>query len=54
MTTAVQTPVQSEYRSLPLESLTESSLNPRRTFDDAALQELADFVPGHKIGILWR
>ena len=54
MTTAVQTPVQSEYRNLPLESLTESSLNPRRTFDERALQELADFVPGHKIGILFR
>ena len=54
MTTAVQTPVQSEYRNLPLESLTESPLNPRRTFDERALQELADFVPGHKIGVLFR
>ena len=54
MTTAVQTPVQSEYRNLPLESLTESPLNPRRTFDDAALQELAAFVPGHKSGVLFR
>jgi hypothetical protein len=54
MTTAVQTSVPSEYRNLPLESLTESPLNPRRTFDDAALQELADFVPGHKIGVLFR
>ena len=44
MTTAVQTPVQSEYRNLPLESLTESPLNPRRTFDDAALQELAESI----------
>ena len=44
MTTAVQTPVQSEYRSLPLESLTESPINPRRTFNDAALQELAESI----------
>jgi ParB family chromosome partitioning protein len=44
MTTTVQTPVQSEYRNLPLESLTESPLNPRRTFDDAALQELAESI----------
>ena len=52
MTTAVQT--QSEYRNLPLESLVESPMNPRRTFDEQSLKELADFVPGHKIGLLWR
>jgi ParB family chromosome partitioning protein len=44
MTSAVQTPVQSEYRNLPLESLTESPINPRRSFDDAALQELAESI----------
>ena len=44
----------SEYRDLPLESLTESANNPRCRFDEAALNELADFVPGHKIGLLWR
>jgi hypothetical protein len=52
MTTAVQT--QSEYRDLPIDWLVESSTNPRQTFDEDALQELADFVPGHKIGLLWR
>ena len=52
MTTAVQT--QSEYRNLPLVSLTESATNPRRSFDQTALSELADFVPGHKIRLLWR
>ena len=31
MTTAVQS--QSEFRNLPLDSLIESSLNPRRIFD---------------------
>ena len=48
------TAVQSEYRNLPLDSLVESGMNPRRTFDEAALNELADFVSGHKIGILFR
>jgi hypothetical protein len=52
MTTAVQT--QSEYRDLLLVSLTESATNPRRSFDQSALSELAAFVPGNKIGILWR
>jgi hypothetical protein len=44
----------SEYRDLPLESLTEAASNPRRRFDEAALNELAAFVPGHKIGLLFR
>ena len=43
-----------EYRDLPLAVLTESATNPRRIFEDAALKELADFVPGNKIGILCR
>jgi len=41
MTTAVQTSVQSEDRHLPLDWLVECPLNPRRIFDDAALNELA-------------
>ena len=43
-----------EYRNLPLALLTESKTNPRRIFEDDALKELADFVPGHKICLLWR
>ena len=43
-----------EYRNLPLAVLAESATNPRRIFEDAALRELADFVPGHKIGVLCR
>jgi ParB family chromosome partitioning protein len=43
MTTVVQS-VQSEYRNLPLDSLTESPNNPRRSFDEAALNELADSI----------
>jgi ADP-ribosylglycohydrolase len=40
-----------EYRNLPLALLTESKTNPRRTFEDDSLKELADFVSGHKIGL---
>jgi ParB family transcriptional regulator, chromosome partitioning protein len=42
MTTAVE--VNSEYRNLPLLSLTESAANPRRSFEEAALNELADSI----------
>jgi hypothetical protein len=44
----------SEYRDLPLSQLNESKTNPRRVFEESALKELADFVPRHKIGLLWR
>jgi ParB family chromosome partitioning protein len=40
MTTAVQ----SEYRNLPLDSLIESAMNPRRSFDETALNELANSI----------
>jgi len=43
-----------EYRDLPLAMLAESTTNPRRTFEDDALKELADFVPGNKSCVLWR
>ena len=43
-----------EYRNLPLALLTESKTNPRRTFEDDSLKELADFVPGNKSCVLWR
>ncbi len=39
MTTTVQT--QSEYRDLPLDWLVVSPTNPRKTFDEDAMQELA-------------
>jgi hypothetical protein len=42
-----------EYRDLPLSFLIESKTNPRRFFEDSALKELAAFVAGHKIGLLW-
>ena len=43
-----------EYRTLPLGVLTESATNPRRIFEDAALKELADYVPEHIICIMLR
>ena len=33
-----------EYRDLPLAMLTESATNPRRTFEDNALKELAETI----------
>lgn len=41
--------VQSEYRDLPLESLVESPLNPRRSFDENALAELTESIRAHGI-----
>ena len=43
-----------EYRNVSLSLLNESKTNPRRIFEDAALKELADYVPGHIIGLLFR
>jgi ParB family transcriptional regulator, chromosome partitioning protein len=42
------------FQTLALSSIHESSTNPRRTFDESKLAELADYVPGHIIRILWR
>jgi hypothetical protein len=50
----MNTQTTTEYRNLPLAVLTESAANPRRVFDDAALKELASFVPWHIMGLLFR
>jgi ParB family chromosome partitioning protein len=50
----MNTQTTNEYRDLPLSLLTESKTNPRRTFEEDSLKELADFVPGNKIGVLCR
>jgi hypothetical protein len=42
MTTTVQ--VQSEYRDLPIDWLVESTTNPRQTFSEDAMQELAESI----------
>jgi ParB family chromosome partitioning protein len=47
MTTAVQT--QSEYRDLPLDCLIESPTNPRRVFDEEAMEELAASIREHGV-----
>jgi ParB family chromosome partitioning protein len=47
MTTTVQT--QSEYRDLPLDCLIESPTNPRRVYDDEAMEELAASIREHGV-----
>ena len=49
-----------EYRNLPLAVLTESTTNPRRIFEDAALKELAESIHAngiipfaHREGLSW-
>lgn len=42
------------FQTLALSSIHESTTNPRRTFEESKLAELADFVPGNKISVLWR
>lgn len=44
----------SAFQFLAIDTIHESTTNPRRTFDEVKLYELADFVPGNKIGILCR
>jgi hypothetical protein len=43
-----------EYRNLPLNVLIPSKTNPRRIIEDDSLRELADYVPGHIIRIMFR
>ena len=38
-----------EYRNLPLASLTESKTNPRRSFEHNALHELAKTIQVHRV-----
>jgi ParB family transcriptional regulator, chromosome partitioning protein len=44
MSTSAKTKVTEEYRSIPIAQLKESSTNPRKTFDEASLQELAESI----------
>jgi hypothetical protein len=43
----------SSVLDIPLERIRESKTNPRRTFDETKLAELADSVAGNKIRIMW-
>ena len=42
------------FQTIALSDIHESTTNPRRTFDESKLAELADYVPSHIIGILFR
>src|SRR5689334_15818802 len=44
----------SSMQDIPLNRIQESKTNPRRTFDEAKLAELAAFVPGNKIRVMYR
>ena len=44
----------STFQFLAIDQIHESTTNPRRTFDEAKLYELADYVSGHIIGIMFR
>jgi hypothetical protein len=44
----------SAMQDIPLSHIQESKTNPRRQFDETKLAELADFVPGNKIRVMWR
>lgn len=47
-------PVVSSVQDIPLNRIQESKTNPRRTFDEAKLAELASFVPRNKIRVMWQ
>ena len=42
------------FQTIALTRIHESTTNPRRIFEDDALKELADFVPGNKISVMFR
>jgi hypothetical protein len=44
----------SAFQYLAIDLIDVSTTNPRRTFDEGKLQELADYVPGYIIGIMFR
>jgi hypothetical protein len=44
----------SEFQYIAIDTIHESATNPRRTFDEIKLQELAHYVPGHIMGIMFR
>jgi len=44
----------SAFQYLTLDTIYESTTNPRRTFEETKLLELADYVPGHIICVLFR
>ena len=51
-TTNAASVVSVSVQEIPLSKIAESKTNPRRQFDETKLAELADFVPGNKIGVM--
>ena len=51
-TTNAASVVSVSVQKIPLSKIAESKTNPRRQFDETKLAELADFVPGNKIGVM--
>jgi hypothetical protein len=47
------TTVATDFHNLPLNVLIPSKTNPRRIVEDDALRELADYVPGHIIYLMF-
>jgi hypothetical protein len=44
----------SAFQYLAIDTVHESASNPRRTFDEIKLQELAHYVPGHITKVMFR
>ncbi|TCK73430.1 hypothetical protein [Acidipila rosea] len=44
----------SAFQYIAIDQIHESTTNPRQTFEQTKLEELADYVPGHIIGIMFR
>jgi ParB family chromosome partitioning protein len=44
----------SAFQYLAIDTVHESATNPRRTFDETKLQELADYVAGHISCVMFR
>ena len=42
------------FQTIVLASIHESVTNPRRSFDESKLAELAHYLPGHIMGLLFR
>ena len=53
-TTNAASVVSVSVQEIPLSKIAESKTNPRRQFDETKLAELADFVPGNKIRVMFR
>jgi hypothetical protein len=44
----------SAFQYLAVDTIHESTTNPRQTFEQSKLEELAHYVPGHIISLMFR